>query len=86
MRSDVRKLLCLLTKDNAEATQQLNDILIERVGEAVGGQRSNPAVVRNSLLISEFGCSKPHRPDPVTSQTLLVVEKGGLSRKPGSHV
>ena len=47
MRSDVRHLVCLLTKDNADATKQLNEILIERVADALSGQRSNPAVVRN---------------------------------------
>ena len=45
MRSDVRHLLCLLTKDNEVATNQLNEILIGAVGEAVGSHKSNPAVV-----------------------------------------
>lgn len=45
MRSDVRHLLCLLTKDNEQATKQLNDILIGAVGEAVNSHKSNPAVV-----------------------------------------
>ena len=45
MRSDVRHLLCLLTKDNEVATKQLNEILIGAVGEAVSSHKSNPAVV-----------------------------------------
>ena len=45
MRSDVRHLLCLLTKDNEQATKQLNEILISAVGEAVNSHKSNPAVV-----------------------------------------
>ncbi|XP_074621519.1 E3 ubiquitin-protein ligase UBR4-like isoform X3 [Acropora palmata] len=56
MRSDVRHLLCLLTKDNEHATMQLNEILISAVGEAVGSHKSNPAVVsgvsREMLLLS----------------------------------
>lgn len=48
MRSDVRHLLCLLTKDNEQATKQLNEILISAVGEAVNSHKSNPAVVSMS--------------------------------------
>ena len=51
MRSDVRHLLCLLTKDNEHATMQLNEILISAVGEAVGSHKSNPAVVRKCSLV-----------------------------------
>ena len=50
MRSDVRHLLCLLTKDNELATTQLNEILIGAVGEAVNSHKSNPAVVRKTAL------------------------------------
>lgn len=52
MRSDVRHLLCLLTKDNEQATKQLNEILISAVGEAVNSHKSNPAVVSMSILKS----------------------------------
>ena len=51
MRSDVRHLLCLLTKDNSDATQQLNQIFVQRVGEALSGHRSNPAVVSYWIAI-----------------------------------
>lgn len=54
MRSDVRHLLCLLTKDNEVATNQLNEILIGAVGEAVGSHKSNPAVV--GIRASCFVC------------------------------
>ena len=49
MRSDVRHLLCLLTKDNEHATVQLNEILIGAVAEAVNSHKSNPAVVSKTL-------------------------------------
>lgn len=72
MRSDVRHLLCLLTKDNEHATMQLNEILISAVGEAVNSHKSNPAVVSNTylyfvkiyeLLLLAHGCGK----QPATS-------------------
>ena len=50
MRSDVRHLLCLLTKDNEHATVQLNEILIGAVAEAVNSHKSNPAVVSKPSL------------------------------------
>lgn len=50
MRSDVRHLLCLLTKDNEHATVQLNEILIGAVAEAVNSHKSNPAVVSKTSL------------------------------------
>ena len=50
MRSDVRHLLCLLTKDNEHATTQLNEILIGAVGEAVNSHKSNPAVVSKTAI------------------------------------
>lgn len=50
MRSDVRHLLCLLTKDNEHATVQLNQILIGAVAEAVNSHKSNPAVVSKTSL------------------------------------
>ena len=45
MRSDVRHLLCLLTKDNNDATEELNRILIAAVAEAVSSHKSNPSMV-----------------------------------------
>ena len=51
MRSDVRHLLCLLTKDNEHATVQLNEILIGAVAEAVNSHKSNPAVVSKLLSL-----------------------------------
>ncbi|XP_033099816.1 E3 ubiquitin-protein ligase UBR4-like [Anneissia japonica] len=51
-RSDVRQLLCMLTRDNAGATSQLNTILMDRVQSALQGYRSNPdvaAAVRNEM-------------------------------------
>ncbi|XP_071948294.1 E3 ubiquitin-protein ligase UBR4-like isoform X1 [Antedon mediterranea] len=51
-RSDVRQLLCMLTRDNAGATAQLNNILMMRVQNALQSYRSNPDVagaVRNEM-------------------------------------
>lgn len=47
MRADVRHLLCLLTKNNEDATEQLNHILVQRVTSALEGHRSNPVMVSN---------------------------------------
>ncbi|XP_031553032.1 E3 ubiquitin-protein ligase UBR4-like isoform X2 [Actinia tenebrosa] len=45
MRADVRHLLCLLTKNNEDATEELNHILVQRVTSALEGHRSNPVMV-----------------------------------------
>lgn len=58
MRSDVRHLLCLLTKDNEQATKQLNEILISAVGEAVNSHKSNPAVVSMSTQSVVVCCGR----------------------------
>ena len=41
MRSDVRQLLCLLTKDNRLATEELNNLLTIRIVSAIKGHLSN---------------------------------------------
>ena len=41
MRSDVRQLLCLLTKDNRLATEELNNLLTIRIVNAIKGHLSN---------------------------------------------
>ncbi|XP_069467171.1 E3 ubiquitin-protein ligase UBR4 isoform X2 [Ambystoma mexicanum] len=42
MREEVRHLMCLLTRDNPEATQQLNDLIIGKVSGALKGHWANP--------------------------------------------
>ena len=49
-RSEVRQLLSLLTRDNSEATQLLNDILMARITAALKGHRSNPDLVSILLI------------------------------------
>uniref|UniRef100_A0A4W3HBC8 Ubiquitin protein ligase E3 component n-recognin 4 n=1 Tax=Callorhinchus milii TaxID=7868 RepID=A0A4W3HBC8_CALMI len=42
MREEVRQLMCLLTRDNTEATQQMNDLIIAKVSTALKGHWANP--------------------------------------------
>ncbi|KAG2458904.1 UBR4 ligase, partial [Polypterus senegalus] len=42
MREEVRQLMCLLTRDNPEATQQMNDLIIAKVSAALKGHWANP--------------------------------------------
>nr|XP_054369209.1 E3 ubiquitin-protein ligase UBR4 [Mirounga angustirostris] len=42
MREEVRQLMCLLTRDNPEATQQMNDLIIGKVSTALKGHWANP--------------------------------------------
>ncbi|KAF7239331.1 E3 ubiquitin-protein ligase UBR4 [Varanus komodoensis] len=42
MREDVRQLMCLLARDNPEATQQMNDLIIGKVSAALKGHWANP--------------------------------------------
>ena len=53
-RSEVRQLLSLLTRDNSEATQLLNDILMARITAALKGHRSNPDLVSILLTNENF--------------------------------
>ncbi|XP_014674376.1 PREDICTED: E3 ubiquitin-protein ligase UBR4-like [Priapulus caudatus] len=43
-RGDVRQLLCLLTKDNARATDELNGVLMRRIAGALRTHRNMPDV------------------------------------------
>uniref|UniRef100_A0A673LQI7 E3 ubiquitin-protein ligase UBR4-like n=1 Tax=Sinocyclocheilus rhinocerous TaxID=307959 RepID=A0A673LQI7_9TELE len=45
MREEVRQLVCLLTRDHPEATQQMNDLIIAKVSAALKGHRANPDLV-----------------------------------------
>lgn len=38
LRVEVRQLLCLLTRDNVPATDELNNILLTRIKAAMSGQ------------------------------------------------
>ncbi|XP_066493904.1 E3 ubiquitin-protein ligase UBR4 [Tiliqua scincoides] len=42
MREEVRQLMCLLTRDNPDATQQMNDLIIGKVSAALKGHWANP--------------------------------------------
>ncbi|KAM5132251.1 E3 ubiquitin-protein ligase UBR4 [Mantella aurantiaca] len=42
MRDEVRQVMCLLTRDNPEATQQMNDLIIGKVSTALKGHWANP--------------------------------------------
>ncbi|XP_055747277.1 E3 ubiquitin-protein ligase UBR4 [Salvelinus fontinalis] len=45
MREEVRQLVCLLTRDQPEATQQMNDLIIHKVSAALKGHWANPDLV-----------------------------------------
>ncbi|XP_017342515.1 E3 ubiquitin-protein ligase UBR4 isoform X1 [Ictalurus punctatus] len=45
MREEVRQLICLLTRDHPEATQQMNDLIIVKVSAALKGHWANPDLV-----------------------------------------
>nr|XP_023697265.1 E3 ubiquitin-protein ligase UBR4 [Paramormyrops kingsleyae] len=45
MREEVRQLICLLTRDHPDATQQMNDLIIAKVSAALKGHWANPDLV-----------------------------------------
>lgn len=45
VRVEVRTLLCILTKDNPRATDEMNSLLMTRIGAAIRGHLSNPELV-----------------------------------------
>ena len=47
IRHEVRKLICLLTKDNREATNHLNKLLYDKIGMALKGHSSYPDLVES---------------------------------------
>ena len=49
VRSDVRQLICLLTRDNLAATDELNNILMNRISLALRGHHSNPDLVSRRI-------------------------------------
>ena len=50
VRVEVRTLLCILTKDNPRATDEMNSLLMTRIGAAIRGHLSNP-----ELVIGDYG-------------------------------
>ncbi|KAM8927577.1 E3 ubiquitin-protein ligase UBR4 isoform 2-T2 [Pelodytes ibericus] len=48
MRDEVRQVMCLLTRDNPEATLQMNELIIGKVSTALKGHWANPDLA-NSL-------------------------------------
>jgi len=59
VRMDVRRLLCLLTRDNVIATTELNTLLTHRIVTAIQGHLSNPDFVSGTgrLLTASFESS-----------------------------
>ncbi|XP_052789588.1 E3 ubiquitin-protein ligase UBR4-like isoform X2 [Mya arenaria] len=54
VRSEVRALLCLLTKDNRRGTEEMNNIIMTRIAATVKGHLSNPDLgssVRHEILL-----------------------------------
>lgn len=52
-RYEVRQLLCLLTKDNIKATNELNTLIMEKISTALKGQLMSPDLV--SSIRHELG-------------------------------
>ena len=50
VRSEVRSLLCLLTKDSRRGTEEMNNIIMTRIASAVKGHLSNPYLVSQSVV------------------------------------
>ena len=50
VRLEVRALLCLLTRDNRRATEEMNNLIMTRITAAVKGHQSNPDMVRHGHL------------------------------------
>ena len=50
VRTEVRTLLCLLTRDNRRGTEEMNNLVMTRITAAVKGHQSNPDLVSWSFL------------------------------------
>ncbi|XP_052831626.1 E3 ubiquitin-protein ligase UBR4-like [Octopus bimaculoides] len=54
VRNEVRSLLCLLTRDNRRATEEMNNLLMTRIASAMNAYLSNPDLgssVRHEILL-----------------------------------
>ncbi|XP_052093919.1 E3 ubiquitin-protein ligase UBR4-like [Mytilus californianus] len=54
VRTEVRSLLCLLTKDNRRGTEEMNNLIMTRISSALKGYLSNPDLgssVRHEILL-----------------------------------
>ncbi|KAL3872340.1 hypothetical protein ACJMK2_040271 [Sinanodonta woodiana] len=54
VRSEVRSLLCLLTRDSRRVTEEMNNLIMTRIAAAVKGHLSNPDLgssVRHEILL-----------------------------------
>ncbi|XP_076455251.1 E3 ubiquitin-protein ligase UBR4-like isoform X3 [Babylonia areolata] len=54
VRLEVRSLLCLLTRDNRRATEEMNNLIMTRITAAVKGHQSNPDMassVRHEIML-----------------------------------
>lgn len=50
VRTEVRTLLCLLTRDNRRGTEEMNNLVMTRIAAAIKGHQSNPDLVRRHFL------------------------------------
>ncbi|KAK7478490.1 hypothetical protein BaRGS_00030249, partial [Batillaria attramentaria] len=54
VRLEVRALLCLLTRDNHRATEEMNNLIMTRITAAIKGHQSNPDMassVRHEIML-----------------------------------
>ncbi|KAH9519931.1 E3 ubiquitin-protein ligase ubr4 [Bulinus truncatus] len=54
VRTEVRTLLCLLTRDNRKGTEEMNNLVMTRITSAIKGHQSNPDLgssVRHEIML-----------------------------------
>ncbi|XP_059140958.1 E3 ubiquitin-protein ligase UBR4-like isoform X2 [Physella acuta] len=54
VRTEVRTLLCLLTRDNRKGTEEMNNLVMTRITAAIKGHQSNPDLgssVRHEIML-----------------------------------
>ncbi|CAL1532573.1 unnamed protein product [Lymnaea stagnalis] len=54
VRTEVRTLLCLLTRDNRRGTEEMNNLIMTRITAAIKGHQSNPDLgssVRHEIML-----------------------------------
>ena len=61
IRADVRQLLCRLTKDNVQATDELNTLIETKVKLAIKGHLSNSDFVSTHCVLVKIGGTSSHR-------------------------
>uniref|UniRef100_A0A3B4FTU0 Ubiquitin protein ligase E3 component n-recognin 4 n=1 Tax=Pundamilia nyererei TaxID=303518 RepID=A0A3B4FTU0_9CICH len=74
MREEVRQLVCLLTRDHPEATQQMNDLIIAKVSAALKGHWANPDLVAPILKYTHCFLFFPHQVSNLQYEMLLLTD------------